>query len=108
METLTHFFGWRAPQIKKQLAERLKDIRSGIEKSEFFRTHEVIGSSLLIVFDNVRANAWIIDFAKSIRVPEGIELNHRTSWELGNHEDGFLYGLDNLIEVSCFGSQTFA
>jgi 1D-myo-inositol-triphosphate 3-kinase len=99
LETLTHFFGWRAPQIKKQLAARLREMRLGIEQSDFFRHHEVVGSSIFFVFDNVRANAWMIDFAKSIRVPEGMELNHRKAWEFGNHEDGFLFGLDNLIEV---------
>jgi len=99
LETLTHFFGWRAPQIKKQLAARLREMRLGIEQSDFFRRHEVVGSSIFFVFDNVRANAWMIDFAKSIKVPEGLELDHRKSWEFGNHEDGFLFGLDNLIEI---------
>jgi 1D-myo-inositol-triphosphate 3-kinase len=98
-ETLTHFFGWRSDQIKKQLAARLREMRLGIEQSSFFRNHEVVGSSIFIVFDNVRTNAWMIDFAKSIRVPEGQMLNHRRQWELGNHEDGFLFGLDNLIEI---------
>lgn len=76
-------------------------MRLGVERSEFFSTHEVVGSSIFIVFDNVRTNAWIIDFAKSVRVPEDVTLNHRKPWELGNHEDGFLFGLDNLIEVIC-------
>ncbi|KAI6208006.1 Inositol 1,4,5-triphosphate kinase 1 [Aphelenchoides besseyi] len=100
LETLTLFFGARSAQIKRQLAARLREIRLGIEQSEFFATHEVVGSSILIVFDDVRTNAWMIDFAKSIEVPNGLRLNHRRSWELGNHEDGYLYGLDNLIEVS--------
>ncbi|KAI6203448.1 Inositol 1,4,5-triphosphate kinase 1 [Aphelenchoides besseyi] len=99
LETLTLFFGPRSAQIKRQLAARLREIRLGIEQSEFFATHEVVGSSILIVFDDVRTNAWMIDFAKSIEVPNGLRLNHRRSWELGNHEDGYLYGLDNLIEI---------
>ncbi|KAI6233049.1 Inositol 1,4,5-triphosphate kinase 1 [Aphelenchoides fujianensis] len=84
---------------KKQLAARLREMRLGIEMSEFFRTHEVVGSSILIVFDDVRTNAWMIDFAKSIRVPEGLTLTHRRPWEMGNHEDGYLNGIDNLIEI---------
>ncbi|KAI6182437.1 Inositol 1,4,5-triphosphate kinase 1 [Aphelenchoides bicaudatus] len=99
LETLTQFFGPRAPQIKKQLAARLYEMRLGVERSEFFNTHEVVGSSIFIVFDDVRTNAWIIDFAKSVRVPEDVTLTHRKPWELGNHEDGFLFGLDNLIEI---------
>lgn len=42
----------------------------------------------------------MIDFAKSMRLPKKTPpLNHRDSWHVGNHEDGYLYGLDNLIEV---------
>jgi 1D-myo-inositol-triphosphate 3-kinase len=100
LETLTHFFGQRASQIKKQLAARLREMRLGIEQSEFFLKHEVVGSSIFIVFDNVRTSAWMIDFAKSIPVPDDLTLDHRKSWEIGNHEDGFLTGIDNLIEVS--------
>lgn len=100
LETLTHFFGWRSTQIKKQLAARLREMRLGVERSQFFESHEVVGSSIFIVFDNVRTGAWFIDFAKSTELPEDIKLNHRKPWSNGNHEDGFLFGLDNLIEVS--------
>lgn len=106
-ETLNKFFGWRAPQIRKQLVRRLYEMRLGVEQSEFFRTHEVVGSSIFIVYDNVRISAWIIDFAKSMEVPETVELNHRRPWELGNHEDGFLFGLDNLIEATSLHSRRY-
>lgn len=62
----------------------------------------MVGSSILIIYDDtppVRASAWMIDFAKTTRVPEGMSLDHRSLWELGNHEDGYLTGLDNLIDV---------
>lgn len=59
----------------------------------------MVGSSILIVYDATRTGAWMIDFAKSTKVPDHIELNHRDQWELGNHEDGYLTGLDNLISV---------
>ena len=46
------------------------------------------------------AGVWSIDFAKTLRVESGQSLNHRDKWVLGNHEDGYLTGLDNLIAVS--------
>uniref|UniRef100_A0A1I7RL09 Kinase n=1 Tax=Bursaphelenchus xylophilus TaxID=6326 RepID=A0A1I7RL09_BURXY len=99
LDTFNHFFGKRREEIKAQLAARLKEMRNGIERSDFFRKHEVVGSSILIIFDDVRTGAWIIDFAKSIPVPEDLSLDHRTGWKLGNHEDGYLLGLDNLIQI---------
>ena len=39
----------------------------------------------------------MIDFAKTVPVPGGATLTHRDPWELGNHEDGYLLGLDSLI-----------
>ena len=68
---------------------------------------EVVGSSLLFVYDEDDGgpppSCWMIDFAKTMQVdaaavpPPG--LTHRAKWELGNHEDGYLSGLDSLIDV---------
>lgn len=62
---------------------------------------QVIGSSLLFVYDsNNQASVNIIDFGKTIQLPEGhSSINHRDPWVEGNHEDGYLLGLDNLIEI---------
>lgn len=62
--------------------------------------YQIIGSSLLFLFDSAgEAGVWMIDFAKSSLV-EGKKLTHRDPWVLGNGEDGYLVGLDNLISVS--------
>lgn len=59
----------------------------------------MIGSSILIIHDGKRAGAWMIDFAKTTPLPEGQSIDHRSQWSHGNHEDGYLTGLDNLIAV---------
>ncbi|KAG8449514.1 hypothetical protein GDO86_016237 [Hymenochirus boettgeri] len=79
---------------------RLQEIKGVIESSEFFMTHEVIGSSLLFVHDKKgKANVWLIDFGKTMQLPEGQVLDHRIHWLEGNREDGYLYGFDNLIDI---------
>uniref|UniRef100_A0A2C9L6S0 Kinase n=1 Tax=Biomphalaria glabrata TaxID=6526 RepID=A0A2C9L6S0_BIOGL len=80
------------------LHQRLCDIRDKFESIPFFQSHEIIGSSLLIMFDSSNhAGVWMIDFAKTIPVEN--TLTHREPWEQGNHEDGYLTGLDNLVEI---------
>jgi 1D-myo-inositol-triphosphate 3-kinase len=41
----------------------------------------------------------LIDFAKTGTLPENIEITHKKNWEVGNHEDGYLIGLSNIIEI---------
>eukprot|EP01004_Peranema_trichophorum_P009682 NODE_842_length_2315_cov_58.014599_g716_i0.p1 GENE.NODE_842_length_2315_cov_58.014599_g716_i0~~NODE_842_length_2315_cov_58.014599_g716_i0.p1 ORF type:complete len:636 (-),score=114.10 NODE_842_length_2315_cov_58.014599_g716_i0:318-2225(-) len=86
---------------KDAMMGRLKDIRSVLDTSDFFKTSEVIGSSLLFVYDTNTSGAgvWIIDFGKTLPVPEDITLTHNSEWILGNHEDGYLMGLDNIISI---------
>lgn len=91
-------------ETRLKLLERLKEIRSTLEKSKFFASHEVIGSSLLLVHDTpadgvARANVWMIDFGKTTPLNGDKSLDHRTSWVEGNQEDGYLFGLDNLVEL---------
>lgn len=79
---------------------RLKEVRDTLEISPFFKTHEVIGSSLLFVHDSKgRAKVWMIDFGKTTPLPEGQELTHRAAWVEGNREDGYLSGLDSLVDI---------
>ncbi|XP_060804069.1 inositol-trisphosphate 3-kinase B isoform X2 [Amyelois transitella] len=79
--------------------ERLKSIRATLQGSHFFKTHELIGSSLLFVHDKRKASIWMIDFAKTVSVPDNVNIDHSTAWKVGNHEDGYLIGLDNLISI---------
>uniref|UniRef100_A0A2K6KG00 Kinase n=1 Tax=Rhinopithecus bieti TaxID=61621 RepID=A0A2K6KG00_RHIBE len=87
-------------EVLKRYLNRLQQIRDTLEVSEFFRRHEVIGSSLLFVHDHChRAGVWLIDFGKTTPLPDGQILDHRRPWEEGNREDGYLLGLDNLIGI---------
>ncbi|TRY97888.1 hypothetical protein DNTS_034125 [Danionella cerebrum] len=60
----------------------------------------VVGSSLLFVHDlSGKAGIWMIDFGKTAALPAPLTLDHRTPWLEGNREDGYLWGLDNFIEI---------
>ncbi|CAL8241178.1 unnamed protein product, partial [Gadus morhua 'NCC'] len=71
---------------------RLKQLRHTLEASQFFRTHEVVGSSLLFLHDAAgRRVVWMIDFGKTSPLPPPLTLDHRTPWVEGNREDGYLW-----------------
>lgn len=65
----------------------------------FFLVLQVIGCSIFMLYDDREVGAWLIDFAKTVPVPDGRTLDHRSPWRPGNREEGFLFGLDNLIQV---------
>lgn len=48
---------------------------------------------------------WLIDFGKTVALTNGTHINHNTPWALGNHEDGYLIGLENLI--NCWTNLNF-
>uniref|UniRef100_A0A8D0BMS6 Kinase n=1 Tax=Salvator merianae TaxID=96440 RepID=A0A8D0BMS6_SALMN len=99
LQVFTEFIKGDAAILKKYL-RRLYEIRDILESSDFFKRHEVIGSSLLFVHDErCRANVWLIDFGKTTLLPDGQTLDHRIPWQEGNREDGYLFGLDNLISI---------
>ncbi|XP_051512401.1 inositol-trisphosphate 3-kinase Cb [Myxocyprinus asiaticus] len=87
-------------QLLRNYLQRLEELCSALETSDFFRTHEVVGSSLLFVHDaSGLARVWMIDFGKTVPLPPPQTLDHRTPWVEGNREDGYLWGLDNLIQI---------
>uniref|UniRef100_A0A1L8DYS5 Kinase n=1 Tax=Nyssomyia neivai TaxID=330878 RepID=A0A1L8DYS5_9DIPT len=87
------------PNAVPKYIHRLKAIRVTLECSEFFKSHEVIGSSLLFVHDQSQASIWLIDFAKTIPLPPTVTIDHNNKWKVGNHEDGYLIGINNLIDI---------
>ncbi|XP_051953087.1 inositol-trisphosphate 3-kinase C-like [Xyrauchen texanus] len=87
-------------QLLRNYLQRLEELCSALETSDFFRAHEVVGSSLLFVHDaSGLARVWMIDFGKTVPLPPPQTLDHRTPWVEGNREDGYLWGLDNLIQI---------
>ncbi|XP_014370010.2 inositol-trisphosphate 3-kinase A isoform X1 [Papilio machaon] len=87
------------PNAVPRYLERLKNIRATLIESHFFKTHELIGSSLLFVHDKRKASIWMIDFAKTVPVPDNVTIDHNSVWKVGNHEDGYLIGINNLISI---------
>ncbi|XP_012540122.1 inositol-trisphosphate 3-kinase homolog isoform X1 [Monomorium pharaonis] len=98
LDIIKQFLGKHEDTRQKILA-RLRNLRIKIEQSKYFETHEIIGSSIFMIYDSEKVGVWLIDFAKTREVPDGRKLTHRRPWEEGNHEEGFLYGLDNLIST---------
>ncbi|XP_034840612.1 inositol-trisphosphate 3-kinase homolog isoform X2 [Maniola hyperantus] len=96
--TIARFLG-NDDRARRAIAARLREIKSSFEKSDFFKKHEIVGSSIFIIYDDERVGAWLIDFGKTRRVPDDIKITHRECWQQGNHEEGFLYGLDRLINT---------
>jgi len=98
MDTLSDFIS-SSSITANQYLERLKAIRKALNTSLFFKTHELIGSSLLFVHDSEKACIWLIDFGKTVPLPSGLNIDHKSPWVVGNHEDGYLIGIDNLISI---------
>eukprot|EP00405_Crypthecodinium_cohnii_P039581 CAMPEP_0206539192 /NCGR_PEP_ID=MMETSP0325_2-20121206/8298_1 /ASSEMBLY_ACC=CAM_ASM_000347 /TAXON_ID=2866 /ORGANISM="Crypthecodinium cohnii, Strain Seligo" /LENGTH=370 /DNA_ID=CAMNT_0054036747 /DNA_START=532 /DNA_END=1644 /DNA_ORIENTATION=- len=87
-------------ELARRLRERLQHLQAACEASPFFKAHEFVGASLLLAAEAnpMQADIFLIDFAKTRPLPEGVCIDHRQPWVLGNHEDGFLFGLENCIK----------
>ncbi|CAD1479665.1 unnamed protein product [Heterotrigona itama] len=98
-EALRRFVEGYSHAVPKYI-QRLKAIRATLKASPFFASHEVIGSSLLFVHDAKNAGIWMIDFAKTLPLPQHLpRICHDAEWKVGNHEDGYLIGVNNLIDI---------
>ncbi|XP_033174210.1 inositol-trisphosphate 3-kinase homolog [Drosophila mauritiana] len=95
-QTIEQFLAARR-SVQKELLKRLKHMRLVIEQSSFFARHEIIGSSIFIVYDDDRVGVWLIDFAKCRELPPQVRVDHRSAWAPGNREEGLLRGMDELI-----------
>jgi len=86
--------------VARLILEQLQKLKEACESSAFVSKHEFVGTSLLIVVDRCQSKTRVamIDFAKTAFVPEGLSIDHRAPWKLGNHEDGLLYGIENCID----------
>ena len=87
-------------ELRQQLLDQLRELKCLFEQSQFFNQHELIGSSLLIIHDAEKVGVWMIDFAKTLPLTDDrLPIDHRKDWVVGNHEDGYLKGLDNLTNL---------
>ena len=87
------------PNAVEMYIDRLLKLREALGLSDFFKKHEVVGSSILFVHNENKSNIWMIDFGKTVELPEDLGIDHNSAWEVGNHEDGYLVGLDNIIDL---------
>ncbi|XP_066923835.1 inositol-trisphosphate 3-kinase B-like isoform X1 [Clytia hemisphaerica] len=86
--------------IQAKYMQRLREIKKALAESPFFQSHELIGSSLLFVHDTKgKVGVWLIDFGKTVPLTNGMVIDHKSPWSLGNHEDGYLIGLENIMKI---------
>lgn len=100
-DQLVELFDKFAPkkEVLCQYLDQLKLLKNRCEMSPFFGQNEFIGSSLLFVHDHEKAGVWMIDFEKTSKLPPNTKISHANPWVLGSHEDGYLIGLNSLIQL---------
>ena len=97
------YYTREAPGVASRFLERLKRLKTVLESSHWFFSHELITTSLLFLYDadpasTAAPNVWMYRFNYADKLPTGRTITHRAEWELGNHEDGYLTGLDSLCD----------
>ena len=88
------------PQLLDAFLPQLRALRETLQANEEFALHSFIRTSLLFVYSGVtnEAKLAMIDFPRCTeRLPS--KITHREAWAPGNHEDGYLVGVDNLIAL---------
>lgn len=86
--------------VKHKFIDRLTELKAALIKSDFFRRHECVGSSLLMLHDkNENIGVWMIDFGKTVPVEKDLDHFRFTKDNLATREDGYLLGLKNLIDA---------
>lgn len=100
-EVLAHIRNYTSNKknIMGMYLRRLIELYNALKSSSFFESHEMIGSSLLFVHDANVASIWMIDFGKTRQLPPDIQIDHMSKWIEGNHEDGYLFGIENLMDI---------
>jgi len=85
--------------VSRTVLRILRELREALLQSAFARERSFVGASLLFVAEahGPAAGVFLIDFAHTAKVPEGVSVDHRSPWREGNHEDGLFLGVDNMI-----------
>jgi len=93
-------FLMKNPVVRQKFIERLEDMKRLLPQSDFFNNHEVIGSSLLFVYDeNDNATVTMLDFGKTVRSPQPLKHNVPYVYPTLSHEEGYLVGVDNILKI---------
>lgn len=86
--------------VAERILNGLREFQVAMAASPFVARHSFTGSSLLLIADATgKTGVYWIDFAKTLLVPEDMEVTHWRPWIMGNHEDGAGTGVGNLIDV---------
>ena len=85
--------------VATSFAASLRELRTTLAASDVFASHCFLRSSLLFVYDGAsdQARVCMIDLPRTKEAPT--KLKHDVPWVDGNNEDGYLTGVDNLIEI---------
>ena len=114
-ETLAKYLQRRRVLLTSFLGQ-LRELRTTLESCSVFKQHSFIRSSILFVYDGATNTTLLrmIDLARvqlltardsaaegggDEAAAEAPQLSHRAEWVPGNNEDGFLTGLDNMIDI---------
>lgn len=89
--------------LRTAFLAKLQALRADLAASPWFRSHELVASSLLFVYDGLEVSRepaiYLIDLAKTSALEPGCTLTHVDAWVPGNREDGYLYGMDSCIRL---------